>query len=247
MEILFHVKKENDGPKEMVQRHVIKEKDFHAKSIRVMLAVLGSDAVLKRVDPTNTVLVAYLQTIDTTVVTGILLEREEETKTKHSKKTTVDSSKKPVKETKSTQLPKQLPVTEVAPPKPEVSVNDTPLTQKELIPLKTGFFHIIKIKSKHKIRSPLTNVVRKPQVTHQGVLFREIPTHVSPSSKKRRAANIAKYTSKKKKKKRKIIISSESTADKDETIPKTPEADLHKQSSTFVQTDVISPEDLVAK
>ncbi|CAI9260639.1 unnamed protein product [Lactuca saligna] len=103
------------------------------------------------------------------------------------------------------------------------------------------------MKSKHKSLSPLTNVVRKPQVTHQGLLFREIPTPASPSSKKRRATDMAKHISKKKKKKSKMIISSESTTDEDETIPETPEVDLHKQSSTPAQTDVIPPEDSVAK
>ncbi|KAL7592159.1 hypothetical protein Lser_V15G33908 [Lactuca serriola] len=205
------------------------------------------DAMLKRVYPTNIVLVTYLQTINTTVGTGILLEREVETKSKRSKKTNAGSSEKQVKESKSTQISKQLPVTEAELTKPEVSVADTPSTQKELILSRTGVFRRIKIKSKHKSRSPLTNVVRKPQVTHQGVLFREIPAPISPSSMKRRATDMDKHISKKKKKKRKIIISSESTADEDETIPETPEADLHKQSSTLTQTDVISTEDLVAK
>ncbi|CAI9283831.1 unnamed protein product [Lactuca saligna] len=104
------------------------------------------------------------------------------------------------------------------------------------------------MKSKYKSRSPLTNVVRKPQVTHQGLLFCEIPAPASPSSTKQRATDMAKHISKKKKKKkRKMIICSESTADEDETIPETPKADLHKESSTPAPTDVIPPEESVAK
>ncbi|CAI9295153.1 unnamed protein product [Lactuca saligna] len=83
------------------------------------------------------------------------------------------------------------------------------------------------MKSKHKIRSPLTNVVRKPQVSHQGVIFREIPTHASPSSKKRRETDMAKHISKKKTNGR-VFMSSESTVDETEIIPETPEADLQK-------------------
>ncbi|CAI9280471.1 unnamed protein product [Lactuca saligna] len=69
---------------------------------------------------------------------------------------------------------------------------------------------------------------------------------VSPSSKKRRTADMAKHISKKKKKS-KMIISSESTTDEDETIPETPEANLQKYTSTPSQTAVIPPEGSVAK
>ncbi|CAI9286562.1 unnamed protein product [Lactuca saligna] len=102
------------------------------------------------------------------------------------------------------------------------------------------------MKSKHKIRSPLTNVVCKPQVSHQGVIFRDILAPASPSSKKRRATDMAKHISKKKKKSW-VIISSESTADENETIPETPKADLQKDSSHIASTDVIPPEISVAK
>ncbi|CAI9283920.1 unnamed protein product [Lactuca saligna] len=78
------------------------------------------------------------------------------------------------------------------------------------------------MKSKHKSRSPLTNVVRKPQVSHQGVIFRDIPAPTSPSSKKRRETDMAKHISKKKKKSR-------------------------KDSSHIASTDVIPPEVSVAK
>ncbi|CAI9300106.1 unnamed protein product [Lactuca saligna] len=115
--------------------------------------------MLKRVDPTNTVLVTYLQTIDTSVKTGVLLAREEDTKTKCSKKDAAESSEKQVKETKSTKSQKKLPITESKTRKLEVFVVDSPSTQKEIIPSKTGVFRRIKMKSKHKSRSPLTNVL----------------------------------------------------------------------------------------
>ncbi|CAI9271056.1 unnamed protein product [Lactuca saligna] len=149
----------------------------------------------------------------------------EETKSKHLKNTAAESSEKSVKESKSTKSPKKLPITKSDPIKTDVFVADTPSTQKEIIPLKTGVFCKIKMKSIHKSRSPLTNVVQKPQVSHQGLLFREIPAPASPSSKKQRATDMAKHISKKKRKS-KLIISSESTADDNETIPKTPEVDL---------------------
>ncbi|CAI9299282.1 unnamed protein product [Lactuca saligna] len=167
-------------------------------------------------------------------------------KSKRSKKTDAGSFEKQVKESKSTKILKKLPVTEAEPTKPEVLVANTPSTEKEIIPSKTGVFRRIKMKSKHKSRSPLTNVVRKPQVTHQGLLLREIPAPASPSSKKPRATDMAKHISKKKKKS-KMIISSEYAVHEDETIPETPEADLHKESSTPTQTYVIPPEDSVTK
>ncbi|CAI9295474.1 unnamed protein product [Lactuca saligna] len=114
-------------------------------------------------------------------------ELEKEKKTKRSKKVVVESSKKCVKESTSTKSLKKVPISEAEPIQPEVVVADTPSTQKEIIPSKTSVFRKIKMKSKHKSRSPLTNVVRKPQVSHQGVIFHEIPAPASPSSKKIRA------------------------------------------------------------
>ncbi|CAI9278434.1 unnamed protein product [Lactuca saligna] len=93
---------------------------------------------------------AYLQTIDTFVEIGVLLAREEETKSKHSKKTAAESSEKQVKESKSTKSLKKLKITLAELTKTKVSVADTPSTQKEIIPSKTGVFRRIKMKSKHK-------------------------------------------------------------------------------------------------
>ncbi|CAI9269553.1 unnamed protein product [Lactuca saligna] len=201
--------------------------------------------MLKRVNPNNTVLITYLQSIDTSVETGVLLAREEEKNTKRSKKVVAKSSKKSVKESTSTKSPKKVLITKVEPIQQEVVVTDTLSTQKEIIRSKTGAHPRIKMKSKQKSRSPLTNVVRKRQVSHQGVIFHEIPAPASLSSKKRRATDMAKHILKKKK--GRVIISSESTADENETIPDTPEADLQKDSSHIASTDVIPPIVSIAK
>ncbi|CAI9270220.1 unnamed protein product [Lactuca saligna] len=91
-------------------------------------------------------------------------------------------------------------------------------------------------------------MVRKPQISHQGVLIREVSTPVSPVSKKRRAEDVAKHLSqtKKKKKTRKLFISTKST-DEDERIPETPEFTHLVQNSTPEKTDVIPPEVSIAK
>ncbi|CAI9292040.1 unnamed protein product [Lactuca saligna] len=146
------------------------------------------------------------------------VELEEEKKSKRSKKVVAESSTKYVKESTSTKSSKKVPISEPEPIQPDVVIADTPSTQKEIIPSKIGVFQIIKMKSKHKSRSPFTNIVCKPQVSHQGVIFREIPNPASPSSKKRRETDMAKHISKKKKKKGRVIISSESIADETETI-----------------------------
>ncbi|CAI9295097.1 unnamed protein product [Lactuca saligna] len=86
-----------------------------------------------------------------------------------------------------------------------------------------------KMKSKSKQRSSGTNVVRKTQVSHQGLIFREIHAPASPSSKKRMATDMAKHISKKKQ--RKLVLSSDSTADEIEVILETPEKVLINESS----------------
>ena len=53
------------------------------------------------------------------------------------------------------------------------------------------------MKSKNKKRSSGTKVVPKTQVSHQGVIFREVPAPISPSTKKRMAADMAKHISQK--------------------------------------------------
>ncbi|CAI9272958.1 unnamed protein product [Lactuca saligna] len=211
------------------------------------------DAMLRRVDPTNVVLVAYLKNIDPTVQTGILLPREDK-KSKCSNKNEPGSSEKLVSETTSKKSLKKKP-TEVKVVN-EVSVDVTiPLEptiedtqEKVVIPSKTSVFRKIKMKSKHTHKSPTLNVVRKPHLTHQCVVFCEIPAPVSPSSKKQMAEDMAKqFSQREKKNTQKLIITTESTEDEGERILETPEANLHKESSTPEQTMVIPPEDSSAK
>ncbi|CAI9294012.1 unnamed protein product [Lactuca saligna] len=101
------------------------------------------------------------------------------------------------------------------------------------------------MKSKNKKRSSGTKVVLKPQVSHQGVIFRELLATVSPSTKKRMAADMAKHISQKKR--RKLIISSDSTADDTEVIPETPEATLILDSSKADALMTQPPEVSLAK
>ena len=60
------------------------------------------DAMLKRIDPSNPVLVSYLATIDTSVETWILLPHKSEKKSKKLKTTDVGSSGTTVKSSKKT-------------------------------------------------------------------------------------------------------------------------------------------------
>ncbi|CAI9302825.1 unnamed protein product [Lactuca saligna] len=137
--------------------------------------------MLKRIDPSNPVLVSYLESIDTSVEIGILLRQTTEKKSKKAKKTNDGSSGTKVKSSKST---KHVPVIEPEPIQPDPIISDTQVTKKEVIPSKTGVFRRIKMKLKNKRRSSSTNVVRIPQVSHKGVIFRQIPAPASPSSKK---------------------------------------------------------------
>ncbi|CAI9288204.1 unnamed protein product [Lactuca saligna] len=136
--------------------------------------------MLKKVDPTNEVLVSYLQSIDTTVVTGVLHE-EEKKKPKKSKKTDGGSSEKVVKAEKK----KKIPVVTV----------DTVEERK-------------------------SQVVKKTQVTHQGVTVREIPAPVSPSSKKRRVEDLAK------------LLKTNQRLEEVEQVPETPEIKLQEEAKT---------------
>ncbi|CAI9282452.1 unnamed protein product [Lactuca saligna] len=179
--------------------------------------------------------------------TGVLFPQTNEKKSKKSKKTDAGSSGTKVKPVSSSKSPKQVPIIEAEPIQPEPIVADTQLTEKEVIPSKTGVFIRIKmkLKSKHKGRSSLTNIVHKPQVSHQGIIFLEVPAPASPSSKKRIVADMAKQISKNNK--RRVILTSESTADEGETILETPEADLIKDSSQLDTSVSTPPKVLIAK
>lgn len=60
------------------------------------------DAILKRIDHSNPVLVSYLATIDSSVETGILLQQSSEKKSKKMKKTNIGSSNVKVTTSKKT-------------------------------------------------------------------------------------------------------------------------------------------------
>ncbi|CAI9269066.1 unnamed protein product [Lactuca saligna] len=106
------------------------------------------------------------------------------------------------------------------------------------------------MKSTHKRNSSSHKLVRKPQITHQGVLICDVPAPISPGSKKRLAEDIAKHLSQLKKKKlkktRKLVLSTKST-DEDERIPETPEF-TPIVTSSIPETNVIkTPEVSIAK
>ncbi|KAL7617007.1 hypothetical protein Lser_V15G03290 [Lactuca serriola] len=62
--------------------------------------------------------------------------------------------------------------------------------------------------------------IRKTEVSSKGAIFRDVPTPVSPGSKRRRAAEVAKHITQKLYKKRKLVIQNESSDD--EVVPETP-------------------------
>ncbi|CAI9302945.1 unnamed protein product [Lactuca saligna] len=174
--------------------------------------------------------------------TGILSPQIYEKRYKKSKTVDLGSSDTKVKSSKKT---KQVPIIEPKPIHPDPIIPDTQVIEKEVIPSKTGVFRRIKMKSKSKRISSSANVVRKTQVSHQGVIFWEIPTPVSQSSKKTMAANMAKHISKKKQ--RKLVFSSYSTADEIEVIPETPETVLIKEFFKADTSVTQPPEVLIAK
>ncbi|CAH1448722.1 unnamed protein product [Lactuca virosa] len=108
--------------------------------------------------------------------------------------------------------------------KPVEPVDDTVVAEK--IPSKTGVFRRLKKRSRGSRKSSdggskfSPSNVRKPQLSHQGVIFREVPALVSPLSKKRRAEDVAKHISKKKKRQRKLVIQEASS--EEEIVPETP-------------------------
>lgn len=112
--------------------------------------------------------------------------------------------------------PKKI-VTEVE--KPEEKNVDESL--KEVISSKSSLLKRMRnLSHKHRTSSDdHSPLIRKAQLNLKGVLVREIPTPRSPSTKKRRAEDLAKKISKKSKKRKLVIhdLSSDS-----EIIPETP-------------------------
>ncbi|CAI9271384.1 unnamed protein product [Lactuca saligna] len=158
--------------------------------------------MLKKVDPTNVVLIDYMSTIDPKVDTGKLLPKAgagSSKKSRNTKKLEVIVLEPTVKDTKTSKSPKtkadekvsKVESKPVVPVEPVVS-SPTSVT----IPLKTGVLRQLRLKYGG---SPTSSLVRKPHLTHQGVLIREIPAPVSPHSKKQRVEDMAKKISKKKK------------------------------------------------
>ncbi|CAI9294407.1 unnamed protein product [Lactuca saligna] len=207
--------------------------------------------MLKRVDPKNPVLIAYLKTIDSSIPTGILLPREEK-KSNKSKKVAPASSEQKKKGLKSSKSPKQQNE------KVEVTVDGTnviePIVEETqenvIIPSKTGMLRRIKMKSTHKRKSSSQKLVRKPQIIHQGVLIRDVHVPVSPGSKKRIAEDMEKHLSQPKKKKtkktRKLVLSTKSTKEY-ERIPETLELTPIITSSIPEKTVIIPPEVSIAE
>ncbi|CAI9294101.1 unnamed protein product [Lactuca saligna] len=105
----------------------------------------------------------------------------------------------------------------------------TPIVEESqenvVIPSKTWMFQRIKMKSMHKRKSSSQKLLRKPQLSHQGVLFRE---------------------KKKTKKARKIVSSSEST-EEDERVPETLEVTSILTSSILETTVIITPKVSISK
>ncbi|CAH1413470.1 unnamed protein product [Lactuca virosa] len=174
--------------------------------------------MLKKIDPSNSVPVAYLKQINPSVITSVLLSQEDTGPSKKSQKTKKEVKegvdKKSPKKGKSKSL-KKTADKETGSKKGEKSVeNVVAESSKELISSKSGVFKRLK-KMSHKSQTSLedqSQLIRKAQLNRNGVKVCEIPDPVSPSSKKRRVEDVAKHISKKIKK-RKLFLQNESSED----------------------------------
>ncbi|CAI9276734.1 unnamed protein product [Lactuca saligna] len=136
------------------------------------------DAMLQKVDPVNPVLVEYLTTIMPSIEAEKLLDASAEAKGD--------------KVLKKKDHP--LIVTELIIP------------EKEVVDMKYGVLKRLKkmaYSSHEKSISFSLKFHYKPQLTRKGVVSCEIPSHVSPKSKKRCAEDMAKHISTKQKKQKK--------------------------------------------
>ncbi|CAH1449111.1 unnamed protein product [Lactuca virosa] len=92
--------------------------------------------------------------------------------------------------------------------KPVEPVDDTVVAEK--IPSKSGVFRRLKKRYRGSRKSSdggskfSPSNVRKPQLSHQGVIFREVPAPVSPLSKKRRAERCSQTYFEKEEKTKKV-------------------------------------------
>ena len=164
--------------------------------------------MLKKIDPTNSVLVEYLKRVNPSIETGNLLKISDEGSTKKVRKPKkgVDDAvhESPKKQAKS-KSPKKF-ITETEKPEEKVIVESS----KELIPSKSGVFkRLMKLSYQKRTSSEdQSPTIRKPQLNRQGVKVREIPTPFLPSSKKQRVEDMAKHITDKRKK-RKLVIHDE--------------------------------------
>lgn len=170
------------------------------------------DAMLKKIDPLNPVLVAYLKTINPTIETEVLFPRSDEGSLKQymkSKKEIEPSPSKFVTKKKTAMSPKKTSGDEVKEPnkvQKQIEVTQTS-PSKELVPSNSGVLKQLK-KLAHKSKSSSEEhspLVQKAQLNWMGVIVRGIPPPVSPKSKKRRAEGVAKHIAEKQKKRNLII------------------------------------------
>lgn len=157
------------------------------------------DAMLRKVDPTNPILVAYLLLVNPSVETGVFLPKGIVGCSKRGK-----SPKKPSKDEKSKVVPE---VVEKAVTKPVPEYVQETVVQDihhEVVPSKSGVLKQMKKPAHRPLHSPDPKVVveeqfisspkwvfvtklqkiRKPHINRKGVIIRETPAPVSPTSKK---------------------------------------------------------------
>ncbi|CAI9277405.1 unnamed protein product [Lactuca saligna] len=152
------------------------------------------------------------------------------------KKTDFGSSEKIVKDEKKKKSPTFKPATVKELSQQIIShismtVVDTPTIEasqeKETIPSKMGVFRRLKFNRKSS-----SQIIKKTQITHQGVMVWDIPTPVSPSSKKRRVEDLAKF------------IKKNQRTEEEEQVPETPKVKIQEEAKTSPPVTLSKPADL---
>lgn len=172
------------------------------------------DAMLRKVDPTNPILVAYLQSVNPSVKIGVLLPKGIAASSKRCK-----SPKKSSKVDKPKVVP-DVVTKRGTKPVLEPIINDV---EMEVVPSKTGILKRTKKHAHRPLHSPYPRPIiidvpeqivfspkgsfasklqkiQKPHINRKGVIIHEIPPPVSPASKKRRAQDLVKKIKKNQKK-----------------------------------------------
>ncbi|CAH1428349.1 unnamed protein product [Lactuca virosa] len=173
--------------------------------------------MLRKVDPANPVLVKYFQSIDPDIITGVLLlpsigpskkkQGSNKTVVKRPSKSSSPKGAKVVKPKKTKQS--EPPPNVVQKPILKPLITEVSQPENELIPWKTGllrrFMKLVHRPSNSPERSDTFSpkFTTKHHVTSKGVMIREVPVPVSPTSKKRVAKDISKKISSKR---RKLIL-----------------------------------------